>query len=452
MPAYYANERHHNQAIFGYFLTLVLLGSGLCAPPAQASALRRSAVVEAVSRARPSVVNIHGRKTLPVEYESRATSESGSQVNGMGTGIVIDEHGYIITNYHVVEGVSRIRVTMADESTAVAQLIANDPKTDLAIIKISLETPLPAIRIGTSEDLMPGETVVAVGNAYGYEHTVTLGIISALHRTVQVNDYQKYHDLIQTDASINPGNSGGPLLNIDGDMIGINVAVRVGAQGIGFAIPINEAMDVAAELMSAEQIAHVSHGARIKTLYELDSSRTVVDSVRKGSAAEKADLHSGDTIVRVGDRTVTRRLDFERALLDSHVGEEVEVEVQRDGETLQLSMVLAESPGLRRKATDEAWETVGLRLLPIGSSTFRKYRSRYRGGMKVVSVRPDSPAFQHGIRRGDILVGMHKWETISQDNISYILNSAEFKATQPFKFYILRGSDTLYGNMNAEFH
>ncbi len=450
MPAYYANDRHYHVALFGCFLTVVLLSSGICAPPAQASALRHTAVVDAVSQARPSVVNIHGRKTLPVEYESRATSESGSQVNGMGTGIVIDERGYIITNYHVVEGVSRIRVTMADESTAVAQLVANDPKTDLAIIKISCKTPLPAIHIGTSEDLMPGETVVAVGNAYGYEHTVTKGIISALHRSVQVSDYQKYHDLIQTDASINPGNSGGPLLNIDGEMIGINVAVRVGAQGIGFAIPINEAMDVAAELMSAERLSRISHGARIKTRYDSASSHAVVESVLKGSAADKAGLRVGDSVVAVGDRTVVRRLDFERALLKRQAGEEIHLEVERDGQTLQLSMVLRDGPGLRRTATDEAWEVVGIRLSPIATSTFRKYHTRYRGGMKVTSVRAESPAFQHGIRRGDILVGMHKWETISQDNIAYILNSAEFKATQPFKFYILRGADTLYGTMNAE--
>ncbi len=202
-----------------------------CAPPgvartAEAVSHRRSAIVEAVSAARPAVVNIHGRKTVPAEYDTQGAVDAGHQVNGMGTGILIDPRGYILTNYHVVEGVKRIRATLADGTTAVADLVANDPTTDLAIIKIPEDKPFPVIRVGTSSDVMPGETVVAVGNAYGYEHTVTQGIISALHRSVQVSDYQKYNDLIQTDASINPGNSGGPLLNIDGDMIGINVAVR----------------------------------------------------------------------------------------------------------------------------------------------------------------------------------------------------------------------------------
>jgi len=449
MPVLYSHDRHHAKTRFRCLLALALLACGTWATTAQASSLRRSAIVQAVSKARPSVVNIHGRKTLPVEYESRSTADGGSQVNGMGTGIIIDERGYIITNYHVVEGVSRIRVTLADESTAIAQLVANDPKTDLAIIKISTEAPLPVIQIGTSEDLMEGETVVAVGNAYGYEHTVTQGFISALHRTVQVSDYQKYMDLIQTDASINPGNSGGPLLNIDGDMIGINVAVRVGAQGIGFAIPINEAMEVAAELMSAERLSQVEHGAKITTEYDLHSSRAVVQSVRDGSPADKAGLRSGDILLTAGDQTITRRLDFERLLLQRQVGEELILNAQRNGQPLQLSIVLGEGSGLQTTVTDQAWDQIGLRMTPIAPNAFRKYQTRYRGGLKIVSVRPDSPAFEHGIRRGDILVGLHKWETISIDNISYILNCAEFKATQPFKFYILRGNDTLYGTMHA---
>src|SRR5690606_33738389 len=169
------------------------------------SSLRRTAIVRAVEDARPSVVNIHGRKTV---RDTTAMSEAARQVNGMGTGVIIDPRGYIITNYHVVDGVARIQVTMHDEKELVARLVAHDPKTDLASSQLESDKPLRVIRTGTSRDLMPGEPVIAVGNAFGYTHTVTRGIISALHRTVQVSDDQKYHDLIQTDASINPGNSG----------------------------------------------------------------------------------------------------------------------------------------------------------------------------------------------------------------------------------------------------
>ncbi len=294
---------------------------------------------------------------------------------------------------------------------------------------------------------MPVETVIAVGNAYGYEHTVTQGIISALHRSVQVSDYQKYHDLIQTDASINPGNSGGPLLNIDGEMIGINVAVRVGAQGIGFAIPINEALEVAADLLSTERTGRLAHGVIGETEYLDRDGRYVVRSVRSESAAEKAGLTSGDVIVSADGERISRRLDFERLMIGRKSGEEIELEVLRDGRLQSVSLVLNESQLTRPDATEMAWSQLGLRLNPISPSVFRGYHSRYRGGMKVVAVRAGGPASQHGLRRGDVLVGLHKWETISDENITYILNSSEFQTTQPFKFYILRDGETLYGHM-----
>jgi serine protease Do len=429
--------------------TLVAMASAHVLHAAEGiSSSRRSAIVQAVAAARPSVMNIHGRKTLPAETDT-LVSEGGRQVNGMGTGVVIDDRGYVITNYHVVEGVGRIRVTTADSTTLIAHLIAHDPKTDLAIIKIPADEPLPVVTVGTSEDLMPGETVIAVGNAYGYEHTVTQGIISALHRSVQVSDYQKYHDLIQTDASINPGNSGGPLLNIDGEMIGINVAVRVGAQGIGFAIPINEALEVAADLLSSERVASLFHGVIGETEYQGRDSHFVVRSVRSDSPAEKGGLVDGDVIVSADGDRIVRRLDFERAMIGRKPGEEIQLEVLRNGRVESLSLVLTQARRMRSGTTDLAWSQLGLRLSPIPSSIFRGYHSRYRGGMKVVAVRSGGPAAQQGIRRGDVLVGMHKWETISDENIAYILGSDEFETTQPFKFYILRDGETLYGHMRA---
>ena len=147
----------------------------------------------------------------------------------MGTGIIIDERGYIVTNQHVIAGVDSLRVTLYDGSTFTAEPISYDVKHDLAIIKIEASRPLPVIPLGTSSDLRLGESVIAIGNAFGYEHTVTAGIISSLSRDVEVNEHQSYKNLLQTDASINPGNSGGPLLNLDGEVIGINVAIRAGA-------------------------------------------------------------------------------------------------------------------------------------------------------------------------------------------------------------------------------
>jgi serine protease Do len=425
-----------------------------------ASSLRRTAIVRVVQEARPSVVSIHGRKTV----RSSGTDHSADgfkQVNGMGTGIVIDDRGYVITNYHVIEGVRQIQVTLDSTpqpdgsksagKTVLGKLIAHDPTTDLAIIKIDVGAPMQVIRMGTSGDLMTGEPVVAIGNAYGYDHTVTRGIISALHRPVEVSDTQKYLDLIQTDASINPGNSGGPLLNIDGEMIGINVAVRVGAQGIGFAVPIDQAIDVAAELMDSEVAQHIDHGITGRTVAGTESSRFIVDSVATGSPAESAGIRRGDIISTVGNISVQRSLDFERALIGRKPGESIGVAFEQGGESRRTQIVLAAARRntSRALAHDQSWDVLGVKLAPISESTFGQLRSRYRGGLRVVAVRNNGPAHNQGIRYGDILVGLHKWETVSVDNMEYILESGEFSRAQPVKFYILREGDTLYGHLNV---
>ncbi len=214
----------------GWRLTMLAWAGILCAGPALAAASdqRWTPIVKAVKKATPSVVSIRGEKTVLPTAQTGA-NDSPRRVNGMGSGIVIDPRGYILTNYHVVDGVREIQVTTSENKKYIAAIVARDAETDLAVIKISPAEKMEVITLGTSSDLMQGETVVAVGNAYGYDFTVTRGIVSALHRAVQINDAQYYDDLIQTDAPINPGNSGGPLLNIDGEMIGVNVAVRAGA-------------------------------------------------------------------------------------------------------------------------------------------------------------------------------------------------------------------------------
>lgn len=428
---------------------LLLLGVALASPePVRASTLRRTAIVRAVEQARPSVVNIHGRKTV---RNASAADESQRQVNGMGTGVVIDERGYILTNYHVVDSVARIQVTLHDDRTVIGQLVAHDPKTDLAIIKVDLGDGMKIIPIGTSSDLMIGESVIAVGNAYGYPDTVTRGIISALHRSVQVSDDQEYHDLIQTDASINPGNSGGPLLNIDGDMIGINVAVRVGAQGIGFAIPVDEALDVSASLISDTAAGSLQHGLVLKSEHHAESEKRhcVVHSVVPKSTAERAGLRHGDVIESVEDRPVVRALDFQRALIGREAGDQVRVAVRRGEESLTIMLPLEGLSKADQEIARRTWDSLGLKLTVAPRQSLAPLLGRYNGGLRIVSVRPDSPAAKVGIRTDDILVGMHKWETISLDNIVYILGSPDFKQTQPAKFYIVRNGETLFGHIRA---
>jgi len=409
--------------------------------PAQAEDLRRTAIVRAIESCRDSVVNIHGEKVITDKAE-----DDERRVNGMGTGVVIDARGYAVTNFHVVDGVRNIEVTLASGRTVAARLVSHDRRTDLAVIKIDSLTSLPVIRLGISSDLLIGETVLALGNAYGYEHTVTRGIVSALHRNVDVSPTQRYEDLIQTDASINPGNSGGPLLNINGEMIGINVAVRAGAQGIGFAIPVDSVLRVVTNLLSVERVDHTWHGIVCRSC----STGAVVEAVHSESPAETVGMRAGDIILRVGDQTVGSQLDIERALLGRKAGEIVAVTVTREGGEEQLQLALAEARQQVATSAERAWEQLGLRMAPAVADAVRQLQPRYRGGLLVQEVRFGSAASDKGIRPGDILVGLHVWETITPDNVSYILDQIESEQLDAVKFYILRGRDTLFGHLASD--
>ncbi len=421
-------------------LTLSLALSGLFGP-ARADDLRRTAIVRAIASCRDSVVNIHGEKFVGSDEDDK-----DRRVNGMGTGVIIDARGYAVTNFHVVDGVREIEVTLASGRTVAARLISHDRGTDLAVIKIDSLAPLPVIRLGTSSDLLIGETVLALGNAYGYEHTVTRGIVSALHRDVDVSPTQRYEDLIQTDASINPGNSGGPLLNINGEMIGINVAVRAGAQGIGFAIPVDSVLRVVTKLLSVERVDHTWHGIVCRSC----SAGAVVEAVHRQSPAESVGVRAGDIILRVGDQSVGSQLDIERALLGRKAGELVAVTVTREGGEEQLQFALAEARRQAATPDERAWEQLGLRLTPAVSDAVRQLQPRYRGGLLVQEVRFGSPASDKGIRPGDILVGLHVWETITADNVNYILDKIEVDRLDQVKFYILRGQETLFGHLASD--
>jgi len=413
-----------------------------------ASELRNTPVVKAIRRVSPAIVNIHGRKNV-ADTSYTGSEERFKPVNGMGTGVIVDPRGYILTNYHVIQGVSLIQVTFEDDATVSARLVSHDPITDLAIIKIEAKRELPVIPFGISDDIQVGEPVIAIGNAFGYRHTATEGIISRLHRTVQVSDEQTYDDLIQTSASINPGNSGGPLINIDGEMIGINVAVRVGAQGIGFAIPVNQSLDIAAELMSIERIEDLSHGVIGKTSHDGHKAKFVVRGIGKGSPAAATNLQVGDVITAVKGQRISRPLDFERALLGSHNGETVQLQVQRKSLTHNISLRLSTPAQASASQRDRSWDVLGLRLQAIPTQEFRNLGVRYRGGLKVTDVRTNGPAYKEGIRRGDILVGMHHWETVTPENVKFILNRPEIETMQPLKFYIVRGRETLYGHLRV---
>lgn len=408
---------------------------------------RYTPLVSAVESCRDSVVNLRGRKTVPVD-PNNASSKDTKQVNGMGTGVVIDSRGYVLTNYHVVEGVKTIEVTTSQREKTTATLLAHDPETDLAILKIKTKKPLPPITIGSSSDLMLAEQVIAVGNAYGYEHTVTLGIISSLRRTVQVNDDQIYRNLIQTDAAINPGNSGGPLLNINGEMIGINVAVRIGAQGIAFAIPVNDAVDIAAQLMSEIIPNDLYHGISTETVYSENSPSLIVNAIVPQSPAEKSGLRSGDRITKINGKDVALELDFHTALLLAAENESVRVTAVQDGSLKTFIVSLAKSNN-SSAPNSIAWLPLGLKLEPIPASQMADLHPNYKRGLKVKSVRSDSPAEAEGIIPGDIVVAMHGWKTESLENLAFVLQRPDVIERKDFMFYIIRDKEPFWGQMRV---
>lgn len=436
---------------FGLCAAFVLLAA---APPVQAASVRETPVVRAIRRAQAAVANIHSEKTAD-DGNSLFAVDRGRKVNGMGTGVIIDERGYIVTNHHVVDGVDSLRVTTSDGSAYTAQVVSYDRKHDLAIIKVNASRPLTVVPLGTSSDLMLGETVIAVGNAYGYENSMTQGIISALSRDVEVNEKQAYRNLIQTDASINPGNSGGPLINLEGEVIGINVAIRAGAQRIGFAIPIDDARETVASLLNIEKLSHTWHGLKSTDVKNGRTRKLVVGASTPDSPAARAGLQPGDVILTAGSVNTIDGADFERACLGRKPGESISLQVERSGKIMTVNMTLASvsersgSTGnlAARRPRRDTWSLFGVRLAPIRGNEPTLTGTKFRGGLRVTQVDAQSIAARNGIREGDVLVGLDKWETISPQNVRYVLENENLWESRPLTFYVQRGRETLFGQL-----
>lgn len=321
----------------------------------------RSAFVEVVKEASRSVVSIQGEKKY--EVSSRDGSRMGAQYdvfNGMGTGVVIDERGYILTNYHVVKGLLKLEVIAADgERYRDVELIRNDVETDLAILKIKPRKPLHKMRMGRSDRVELAEDVFAIGNPYGYHCSITRGIVSSLDRPLEVNEQLSYERVIQTDAAINPGNSGGPLVNIDGEMIGLNAAVREDAENIAFAIPIDVVCEVAERMMRQTVAKMTHHGLKFQLIdvddpnYPADGDGRdylVVRSVDPKSPGASAGVKPGDLLLSSNGFETRNSLDFTCSLIGLGLSDLSELELERAGETLDTSIAFS---GLARSTNRE---------------------------------------------------------------------------------------------------
>jgi serine protease Do len=301
---------------------------------------RRTPIVEAVEKTR------HGIVTLRV---TRSSEWGGKRGGLVGTGVIVDERGYVITNHHVVADAKKITATLADKTTVEARIHTEDPKHDLAILRLVVKDKVKALTFGPGSDLMVGETVIAIGNPFGYTNSVSTGIISALDRKVSMPSGETLTDLIQTNASINPGNSGGPLVNINGELIGINVALRQDAQGIAFALNAETVKEVLSKHLSAVKVSKVGHGLVCTEKVAAEGAarqRVVVEKVSNS----KAGVRKGDVLVKVGALPVQNRFDVERALWGYKAGDKVEAAVLRGGKLTTVSLTLSSAETRRATA------------------------------------------------------------------------------------------------------
>lgn len=265
---------------------------------------------------------------------------------GIGSGFIISKDGYILTNQHVINNATSITVNIANDGKYEARVVGQDYELDLAILKIDAKKDLSIIKLGDSSKIRAGEWVIAIGNPYGLDHTVTAGVISAMGRPMQIED-RVYKNLIQTDAAINPGNSGGPLLNTSGAVIGINTAVNVQAQGIGFAIPVNTAKEVIDELISKGKVVRPYIGVWLQNSSgktDENNPGVVVRDVISGGPADIAGIRTGDRIISMNNKKISNYDELQAFLISKKVGDQVTVEVMRNNNKVSLILTLKEKP------------------------------------------------------------------------------------------------------------
>jgi serine protease Do len=330
--------------------------------------------------------------------------------NSLGSGFIIDEEGYILTNNHVIEKADKIKVRLSDEQEFDAEVVGRDPKTDIALIKIESTSSLQAVTMGDSDKLQVGEWLIAIGNPFGLEHTVTAGIVSAKGRVIASGSYV---DFIQTDASINPGNSGGPLINMRGEVVGISTAIIAGGQGIGFAIPINMAKGILSQLKEKGEVTRGWLGVMIqKVTPELakqfgleESEGVLVAQVMEDSPAERAGIKREDIIIEFDRTRIHKVNELQKIVADTPVGKQVSVRVIRGGREKTLEVEVGE---LKEEKVAKAGEfttekELGLTVQDLTPEIAKHLGLPEKAGVLVSQVKVGSPAHEAGIRRGDII-------------------------------------------------
>lgn len=415
----------------GFILTAFLYP--ISAPAAQnlaASTAVPMSFAELAKKAKSSVVNIstvkvvRGRGQVPMPFGPndpfrdfferffRDQMPRDFRQQSLGTGVIIDQEGYILTNNHVVEMADEIKVKLADDKEYLAKIIGRDPKTDLALIKIDSDKPLVPLPLGDSDKLEVGEWVVAIGNPFGLGNTVTAGIVSAKYRQIGQSSYDNF---IQTDASINPGNSGGPLLNTAGEVVGINTAIfsqSGGNIGIGFAIPINMAKDLLPQLKTGKVVRGWLGVMIQKITPELkqkldlkDERGALVADVTSGGPAEKAGIQRGDVIVTFDGKEIKEMSELPYVVASTPVGKSVAVEVIRKGKKKSFEVKIAElKEDKEAPVVAEAKPKLGMTVEDLTPELAKNFGLSDAKGVVVVQVEDGSSAAEAGLKAGDVIL------------------------------------------------
>ncbi|MBQ7219806.1 MAG: Do family serine endopeptidase [Synergistaceae bacterium] len=441
-------------------LALIIMGSG----SAYAAFPKASnPIIPIVKNASIAVVNIDVEKTAkrsisPFPFDDdpifkRFFGDSfrdftrSVPMKGRGSGFIVTKEGQILTNNHVVDGVDKITVSLqltdGSKKTYPAKIVGSDPTYDLAVIKIEPDGDLPTLELGDSDAVEVGEYVVAIGNPYGFEQSVTVGVISAKNRSIHAQDVN-FDDFLQTDAAINPGNSGGPLLDMEGKVVGINTAIIPYAQGLGFAIPVNKAKEIMGDLVSYGRVKRGWLGVSVRDItpemakaYGVEGTNgAMINDVFKGDPADKAGIKRGDVVVELNGAQVKNANDFVQKVRTLAPNTVAKIKVVRKGRKMDFSVKLAErnstgdgsvesSAGKEEEAPktsgSEALKEFGInRVQPLNDSLRKRYGiDSNSAGLVIVDIDKDSPAYyDEGLREGDLIVELNGHELTSTADIS----------------------------------
>ena len=370
----------------------------------------QNAFVEIANRVKPTVVNISPAvrgAAKPGQFpQNRPHKDSGS-----GSGLIIDKRGYIVTNNHVVGDATQVEVRLSDKSHFTGTVIGRDPDTDLAVIKVDVDYNLPYVSMGDSSKVRVGQWVIAVGNPFGLDRTVTVGVVSAIGRE-DVN-LSRYENFIQTDASINPGNSGGPLFNIQGEVIGINTAIINYAQGIGFAIPSNMVKSVVDQLISKGRVVRGWLGVGIQPVTADLASKfnvkegqgVLINEVFEGDPAAKAGIRPGDIIVKLNGKPIDTPQSLSRLIAALNPGKDARVEIFRDGKAKKIIVRLGEreDEAVTASIPPRKENLLGLTVEDLTQETVERFKLGSDKGVLITEVKAGSVAQKEGVKKGDLI-------------------------------------------------